>query len=101
MRKALTIAVLGAFTVALVAKTVLFGLGKVTGAGDIIELCVSWGVVLAVFVASVVKMVFPAAPRWVAREEDEDTGEDPEEETEETNEEETDEETEEDVIREE
>ena len=66
MLKTLIIAVLTAFTLALVGESVitLIGLAKGTlpPAEDVIELSVSWLVVLTAFYASVVRCL--KYPRW-------------------------------------
>ena len=62
MLKTLIVAVLTAFTLALVGESVitLIGLakGSVPPAGDVIELSVSWLVVLVAFYAAVIKSLW-------------------------------------------
>lgn len=58
MKKVLCVAILSAFTVALVAETALFALGKTTDVGSLIELGVAWGVVLVAFIAGVLRIAF-------------------------------------------
>ena len=58
MKKVLGITILSAFVVALVAETALFALGKTGDVGALIELGVSWAVVLAGFVAGVVRLIW-------------------------------------------
>ena len=58
MKKVLGVAILAAFVVALVAETALFALGKTGDLGSLIELGAAWAVVLAGFVAGVVRLLW-------------------------------------------
>ena len=104
MKKILSVAILSAFSVALVTETVLFALGKVSDLGTLAELGVAWGIVLIFFIAGVLRIAFGrtggigvvVVHRYEEPEEDEDSDSEEDDEPEENEDSEEDEEPEED-----
>ena len=57
MKKVICTAILAAFSIGLVAETVLYVLGAPFTVGDLVELGVCWGVVLVGFIALIARLI--------------------------------------------